>query len=78
MCSTKLFSKGFNELLDGLFNDKETEYMDATSSRWERTKWKTVLDEYAAKVQKDAENKDAALEQADQLRTEEIFAATDT
>ena len=70
--------QGFNELLDGLFKDKETEYMDATSSRRERTKWKNVLDEYAEKVQKDAENKDAALEQADQLRTEEIFAATDS
>ena len=70
--------QGFNELLDGLFKDKETEYMDAASSRRERTKWKTVLDEYAQKVQKRAENKDAALEQADQLRTQEIFAATES
>ena len=70
--------QGFNELLDGLFKSKETEYMDATSSHQDRSNWKAVLDDYAEKVERAAENTAAALKQADEIRTEEMFAATES
>ena len=66
--------QGFNELLDNLFKSKEDEYMDAAGSRRERAKWKNLLNKYAEEVEKAAESKEEALKQADELRTEAMFA----
>jgi Ca2+-binding EF-hand superfamily protein len=66
--------QGFNELLDSLFKEKENEAMDAVDSRRERATWKILLDEYEETTAKATADEEEALKNADELRTEAMFA----
>lgn len=70
--------QGFNELLDKLFKGKEDDAMDALKSRRDRNTWKELLDEHEEGKRLIAEAEEDAIKQADELRTQELFAAAES
>jgi hypothetical protein len=69
--------QGLNELLDKLFKAKEDEAMEALKTRRDRIAWKELLDTYEASRQAVPEINEEAIQKADQLRTQELFAAAE-
>ncbi|KAK5236273.1 hypothetical protein LTR47_002999 [Exophiala xenobiotica] len=65
--------QGFNELLDGLFKEKEDEWVEVCRTRNHRHKFKREREEYRKALEAAIERKDEALKEADSLRTEELL-----
>ncbi|KIW17713.1 hypothetical protein PV08_04908 [Exophiala spinifera] len=65
--------QGFNELLDPLFKEKEDEWLEVIRTRANRHEFKKERDEYKKALLAADARLDEALQEADQLRTEELF-----
>ena len=70
--------QGFNKLLDELFKAKEEQHLEEVGSRRDREKWHHLLDAYAVHVEQEAKDKEVALEAADKVRTDAIFAEAES
>jgi hypothetical protein len=65
--------QGFNELLDGLFKDKEDLFSEARHTRNDRHKYLKEWQEFERACIENEEAKDEASRKADRLRTEELL-----
>lgn len=68
--------QGFNELLDYLFKDKEDEWMMVCQTREERRRHRAEMEQYGKAREATEAEKEKALVEADQFRTEEVLASS--